>query len=743
MDFKAWELFKEGPWKSGIDVRDFIQRNYRPYDGGEGFLAGPTSRTGKLMEKLRDLLEQERSAGGVLDIDTETVSSLTSYGPGYLDRELELIAGLQTDKPLRRGVNPFGGVKMTREACEAYGYRLSDKIEKEFTYRTTHNDGVFRIYSEDIKTARKSGLITGLPDAYGRGRIIGDYRRVALYGVDALIAAKKEDKRALGAQAAEGDSLRQLEELYQQIAFLGKLKEMAALYGFDIARPAENALEAFQWLYFAYLGAIKEQNGAAMSLGRVSTFLDIYIERDLETGALDEAGAQELMDHFVIKLRMARHLRTPEYNELFAGDPMWITEAIGGTGEDGRTLVTKNSFRILHTLHNLGCSAEPNLTVLWSESLPEAFKKYAAAVSCRTSSIQYENDDLMRPLYGDDYAIACCVSAMRVGKEMQFFGARANIAKLLLLSLNGGRDEGSGAQVAPVREACKGEYLDYEEVLEQMRFYRTWLASTYVTAMNMIHYMHDKYAYEKTQMALHDTCVHRYMAFGAAGLSVLADSLSAIKHARVKPIRNREGLIVDFQTEGPYPAFGNDDDRVDRIAVEQIELFLNELKKNPTYRNAEHTLSILTITSNVVYGKKTGATPDGRKAGAPFAPGANPMHGRETHGALASLNSVAKLPYELCRDGISNTFSIVPGALGKNEETRHANLVAILDAYFACRAHHINVNVLNRVQLQAAYENPEDYPNLTVRVSGYAVNFVKLSRLHQKEIIARTFHEAM
>ncbi len=743
MDFKAWELFKEGPWKSGIDVRDFIQRNYRPYNGNEGFLAGPTSRTGKLMEKLRDLLEQERSAGGVLDIDTETVSSLTSYGPGYLDRELELIAGLQTDMPLRRGVNPFGGVKMTREACEAYGYRLSDKIEKEFTYRTTHNDGVFRIYSEDIKTARKSGLITGLPDAYGRGRIIGDYRRVALYGVDALIAAKKEDKKALGAEAAEGDSLRQLEELYQQIAFLGKLKEMAALYGFDIARPAENALEAFQWLYFAYLGAIKEQNGAAMSLGRVSTFLDIYIERDLETGALDEARAQELMDHFVIKLRMARHLRTPEYNELFAGDPMWITEAIGGTGEDGRTLVTKNSFRILHTLHNLGCSAEPNLTVLWSESLPEAFKKYAAAVSCRTSSIQYENDDLMRPLYGDDYAIACCVSAMRVGKEMQFFGARANIAKLLLLSLNGGRDEGSGAQVAPVREACKGEYLDYEEVLEQMRFYRTWLASTYVTAMNMIHYMHDKYAYEKTQMALHDTCVHRYMAFGAAGLSVLADSLSAIKHARVKPIRNREGLIVDFQTEGPYPAFGNDDDRVDRIAVEQIELFLNELKKNPTYRNAEHTLSILTITSNVVYGKKTGATPDGRKAGAPFAPGANPMHGRETHGALASLNSVAKLPYELCRDGISNTFSIVPGALGKNEETRHANLVAILDAYFACRAHHINVNVLNRVQLQAAYENPEDYPNLTVRVSGYAVNFVKLSRLHQKEIIARTFHEAM
>jgi formate C-acetyltransferase len=743
MEFKAWDHFKDGPWKSGIDVRDFIQQNYRPYEGDDRFLAGPSQRTQKLTEKLARLLEQERNAGGVLDIDTQTVSSLTSYAPGYLDKELELIAGLQTDQPLRRGVNPFGGVKMTRQACTAYGYQLSDKIEQEFTYRTTHNDGVFRIYNDDIKAARKSGLITGLPDAYGRGRIIGDYRRVALYGVDALIAAKKEDKKTLGTDATDADSIRQLEELYQQIAFLEKLKEMASMYGYDISRPAENAQEAFQWLYFGYLGAIKEQNGAAMSLGRVTTFLDIYLQRDLDAGLLDEEGAQELMDHFVIKLRMARHLRTPEYNELFAGDPMWITEAIGGTGEDGRTLVTKNSFRILHTLHNLSCSAEPNLTVLWSQSLPEPFKKYAAAVSCSTSSIQYENDDLMRPLYGDDYAIACCVSAMRVGKEMQFFGARANIVKLLLMSLNGGRDEMSGAQVAPEQEPYSGEYLDYEEVLKRMAFYRTWLAKTYVTAMNMIHYMHDKYAYEKTQMALHDTAVHRYMAFGIAGLSVFADSLSAIQYARVKPIRNEDGLIVDFETDGTYPAFGNDDDRIDRIAVEQIKLFLEELKKNPTYRSAEHTLSILTITSNVVYGNKTGATPDGRKAGAPFAPGANPMHNREKNGALASLNSVAKLPFELCRDGISNTFSIVPGALGKTEAEQHQNLVTILDGYFASRAHHINVNVLDRTQLLAAYEDPEAYPNLTIRVSGYAVNFIKLSKLHQQEIIARTFHEAM
>jgi len=743
MDFKAWDGFKQGKWKSEIDVRDFIQSNYAPYEGDEKFLAEATDRTKALMKKLQALLELEKAFGGVLDIDTQTVSSLTSYSPGYLDKELERIVGLQTDRPLRRGVNPFGGVKMTRQACKAYGYQLSDKIEQEFTYRTTHNDGVFRIYNDDIKAARRSGIITGLPDAYGRGRIIGDYRRIALYGVDKLISEKQKAKNELGMMAADAESIRQLEELYQQIAFLEKLKEMALMYGFDISDPATNAQEAVQWLYFGYLGSIKEQNGAAMSLGRVSTFLDIYFERDLARGILSEEEAQEIIDHFVMKLRMARHLRTPEYNELFAGDPMWITEAIGGTGEDGRTLVTKSSFRILHTLYNLGCSAEPNLTVLWSKSLPKAFKRFAASVSCNTDALQYENDDLMRPLYGDDYAIACCVSAMRVGKEMQFFGARANVVKLLLMSLNGGKDEMSGVQVAPAQPPCQDEFLDYEKVKSSMEFYRAWLAKTYVTAMNMIHYMHDKYAYEKTQMALHDTQVHRYMAFGIAGLSVLADSLSAIRYAGVKPIRNESGLIVDFEVQGEYPAFGNDDDRVDLIAKEQTELFIQALKDNPTYRNAEHTLSILTITSNVVYGKKTGATPDGRRAGAPFAPGANPMHNREKQGAIASLNSVSKLSYDTCRDGISNTFSIVPGALGKTEEERYANLVSVLDGYFANKAHHINVNVLNREQLIDAYEHPEQYPNLTVRVSGYAVNFTKLSRLHQQEIIARTFHGAM
>ncbi len=743
MDFNAWNDFKGTVWKQSINVRDFIRENYTPYCGDENFLAGPTNRTQSLTAKLNHLLELEQEFGGVLDIDTQTVSSLTSYKPGYLDREKELIVGLQTDRPLRRGVNPFGGVNMTRQACKAYGYELSEKIEKEFTYRTTHNDGVFRIYNDDIKAARKCGIITGLPDAYGRGRIIGDYRRVALYGVDELINEKKKDKKKLGMEVADADAIRQLEELYQQIAFLGKLKEMAGMYGIDISGPATNAKEAVQWLYFGYLGSIKEQNGAAMSLGRVSTFLDIYFERDMNAGILSEEQAQEIMDDFVLKLRMARHLRTPEYNELFAGDPMWITEAVGGTGEDGRTLVTKTSFRILHTLYNLGCSAEPNLTVLWSEKLPSAFKRFVAKISCDTDAIQYENDDLMRPLYGDDYAIACCVSAMRVGKEMQFFGARANLVKLLLMSLNGGKDEMSGLQVAPAQPSYQGEFLTYEDVLKRMDFYRAWLAKTYVTAMNMIHYMHDKYAYEKTQMALHDTNVHRYMAFGVAGMSVLADSLSAIKFAKVKPIRNEAGLIVDFETLGDYPAFGNDDDRVDFIAKEQVELFCRELKKNPAYRNAEHTLSILTITSNVVYGKKTGATPDGRKAGAPFAPGANPMHGREKHGALASLNSVAKLSFDICRDGISNTFSIVPDALGKKAEQQYSNLVSILEGYFAGKAHHLNVNVLRRECLLDAYENPGKYPNLTIRVSGYAVNFNRLSKLHQQEIISRTFHETI
>ncbi len=741
---EEWRGFKEGKWQERIDVRDFIQSNYRPYEGAADFLCGPTERTGALMKRLERLCDLEREFGGVLDIDAQTVTSLTNYRAGYLDKEREIIVGLQTDRPLRRGVNPFGGIAMTRKACEAYGYALSDKVEREFQYRTTHNDGVFRVYSDEIKTARHCGIITGLPDSYGRGRIIGDYRRAALYGVDCLIEEKQKDKaRAAAAGAMLQDDIRLLEELYQQINFLGKLKEMAALYGYDISRPAANAREAVQWLYFAYLGAIKEQNGAAMSIGRVSTFLDIYFERDIAGGLLDESGAQEIVDDFVMKLRMARHLRTPEYNELFAGDPMWITEALGGMGEDGRTLVTKTAYRMLNTLYNLGPSAEPNLTVLWAGALPEPFKLFAAKVSCDTDAIQYENDDLMRPLYGDDYAIACCVSAMRVGKEMQFFGARANLVKLLLMSLNGGRDEKSGVQVGPRRAPYEGDTLEYGKVLALMDFYRPWLAKTYVSAMNMIHYMHDKYAYEKTQMALHDTGVHRYMAFGAAGLSVLADSLSAIKYAKVRPVRGESGLITDFVTEGDYPAFGNDDDRVDDIAREQIELFYNELKKNPTYRGAEHTLSILTITSNVVYGKKTGSTPDGRKAGEPFAPGANPMHNRDRNGALASLNSVAKLSYAACRDGISNTFSIVPEALGHSDGERLDNMVAILDGYFAQGAHHLNVNVLNRETLQEAMECPEKYPNLTIRVSGYAVNFHKLSRAQQREVISRTFHSGM
>ena len=740
---EQWNGFNSGCWQEEINVRDFIQKNYTPYEGDEHFLAGATERTNKLMTKLNHLFDLEQQFGGVLDIDTYTATSLTNFGPGYLDKDEEIIVGLQTDRPLKRGVNPFGGLNMTRKACKAYGYTLSDKVEKEFTYRTTHNDGVFRVYSDEIKAARHCGIITGLPDAYGRGRIIGDYRRVALYGIDYLIEKKKEDKRRVAQEMMTQDTIRLLEELYQQINFLGKLKEMAQIYGFDISQPAANAKEAVQWLYFGYLGAIKEQNGAAMSLGRTSTFLDIYFERDLKNGVLDENGVQEIIDDFVMKLRMARHLRTPEYNELFAGDPMWITEAVGGMGEDGRTLVTKSSYRILNTLYNLGPSAEPNLTVLWSEKLPESFKRFAAKVSCDTDAIQYENDDVMRPKFGDDYAIACCVSAMRVGKDMQLFGARANLAKLLLMSLNGGRDEKSGMQVAPVHAPYDGEYLEYDKVIELMNIYRPWLARTYVNAMNIIHYMHDKYAYEKTQMALHDTDVHRFMAFGIAGMSVLADSLSAIKYAKVRVIRDESGLIKDFETVGEYPAFGNDDDRVDDIAKEQVRLFYEELKKNPTYKNAEHTLSILTITSNVVYGKKTGSTPDGRKAGEPFAPGANPMHNREKNGALASLNSVAKLSYDVCKDGISNTFSIVPKALGQNEEERLKNLTVIIDGYFAQMAQHLNVNVLNREMLIDAAEHPEKYPNLTIRVSGYAVNFHKLSKEQQREVISRTFHEAI
>lgn len=740
----AWRGFAGTKWQDNIDVRDFIQQNYTPYTGTGDFLAEPTERTADILKKAEDLMALEREKGGVLDIDTENASSLLNYAPGYLDKDNEIIVGFQTDAPLKRGVNPFGGIRMTRTACEAYGYKLSEKVETEFKYRTTHNDGVFRVYNKETRAARTCGLITGLPDAYGRGRIIGDYRRVALYGIDRLIEEKQKDKDEYGKLDMDVDNIRLLEELFQQIAFLGKLKEMAALYGCDISKPATNAKEAVQWLYFGYLAANKEQNGAAMSLGRTSTFLDIYFERDLKEGTLTESQAQEIIDDFVLKLRMARHLRTPEYNELFGGDPMWITESLGGIGEDGRTLVTKNTFRYLHTLYNLKPSAEPNLTVLWSKNLPQNFKHFCVKVSCDTDAIQYENDDLMRPIYGDDYAIACCVSAMKIGKQMQFFGARANLAKLLLMSLNGGMDENKLIQVGPVHERYDGEYLDYDKVTELLDIYRPWLARMYANTMNQIHYMHDKYAYEKTQMALHDTDVHRFMAFGVAGMSVLADSLSAIKYAKVRCIRDEEsGLITDFEIEGEYPAFGNDDDRVDSIACEQITKFYEELKKHKLYKNAEATLSILTITSNVVYGKKTGSTPDGRKKGEPFAPGANPMHGREKNGALASLNSVAKLPYSCCRDGISNTFSIVPQALGKTEDERINNLTSLLDGYFAQMAHHLNVNVLSRETLIAAYNNPELYPNLTIRVSGYAVNFCKLSREQQREVISRTFHESM
>ena len=739
----AYRDFVKGNWSDAIDVADFIRRNYTPYYGDESFLVGPTKRTKALRAVLNGLEKAERDAGGVLGIDTETVSSLLSYPPAYMDKDNELVFGLQTGAPLVRGVNPFGGIRMARSACEAYGAKMSDKIEDAFRYRTTHNDGVFRVYTDEMRKCRHVGILTGLPDAYGRGRIIGDYRRVALYGVDRLIEEKKKDKAERGKLDMSEDNIRLLEELWRQIDYLGRLKEMAAGYGFDISRPAETFLEAVQWVYFAYLAANKEQNGAAMSLGRVSTFLDIYAERDLREGRLDESGAQEIVDQFVIKLRTMRHLRTPEYNELFAGDPMWITESVGGMCEDGRPLVTKNSFRFLHTLYDLGTAPEPNLTILWSEKLPDAFKRYAARVSAETDSIQYENDDLMRPVSGDDYAIACCVSCMKVGKQMQFFGARCNLAKTLLMALNGGKDERYFMQVGPEMPVYEGDVLDYDEVIKRFDFYLAWLARTYVNTMNVIHYMHDKYAYEKIQMALHDTDVERLMAFGVAGLSVLADSLSAIKYAKVRPVRNEQGIITDFITEGDFPKFGNDDDRVDSIAKETLDKVIAELRKTPAYRGAKHTLSVLTITSNVVYGKKTGSTPDGRKAGEPFAPGANPMHNRETNGALASLNSVAKLPYEDCRDGISNTFSIVPAALGKTTEERISNLVDILDGYFKQNAHHLNVNVLDREKLVAAMNDPTLYPNLTIRVSGYAVNFNKLTKEQQREVISRTFHAAL
>ncbi len=741
MNFKAWQGFSEGDWCEHINLRDFINKNYTAYTGDADFLSGATERTKKLNQRLKELQKKERERGGVLSVDTTTVSSLCNYAAGYIDKDNEIIVGLQTDEPLKRGVNPFGGIRMARSACEAYGYQLSDKIEEYFTYRTTHNDGVFRVYTDEMKAARHCALLTGLPDAYGRGRIIGDYRRVALYGVDVLIEQKIADKKAVGERMMDAMNIKLLEELYSQIDFLKKLKKMAELYGYDISRPAENAREAIQWTYFAYLAANKEQNGAAMSFGRCSTFFDIYIERDMKAGLLSEAEAQELIDDLVIKLRAARHLRPPEYNELFGGDPMWITESVGGMGENHRTLVTKSSFRMLNTLYTLGPAPEPNLTVLWSLHLPDGFKRFCAKLSIDTDAIQYENDDLMRITYGDDYAIACCVSAMKVGKQMQFFGARTNLAKLLLLAINGGYDNMFGTRIGPQEEPMDDEVLDYTAVKARFDRYLAWLCKLYVNTMNCIHYMHDKYAYEKIQMALHDTDVDRLMAFGVAGLSVLVDSLSAIKYAKVKPIRNDDGIIVDFVTEGDFPKYGNDDDRVDEMAQDILRDVIGELKKTPTYRNAEHTLSVLTITSNVVYGKKTGATPDGRKAGEAFAPGANPMHNREENGALASLNSVSKLPYIYAKDGISNTFSIVPEALGKTDADRVNNLVSVLDGYFSNNAHHLNVNVMNRELLMKAYENPEEYPNLTIRVSGYAVNFCKLSREQQREVIMRTFHD--
>lgn len=742
MTNKEWQGFNPGRYENEIDVADFIRNNYTPYDGDASFLASSTPRTKKIMEKVNALLKAEREKGGVLDVDVENVSSLLGFNPGYIDKENEIIVGLQTDAPLKRAVNPFGGIRMARSACEAYGYKLSDKIEEEFRYKTTHNDGVFHVYTDEMRAARHVGIITGLPDAYGRGRIIGDYRRVALYGTAALIEAKKADKKRYGERDMTEENIRACEELYKQISHLEALTKMAAMYGKDVTRPAANAEEAVQWLYFGYLAAIKEQNGAAMSLGRVSTFLDIYFERDIKNGVITEQRAQEIMDDFVIKLRITRQLRTPEYNDLFGGDPTWTTESVGGMGEDGRTLVTKNSYRMLNTLYTLGSAPEPNLTILWSKNLPDAFKRFCARVSADTDSIQYENDDLMRPIYGDDYGIACCVSAMKIGKQMQFFGARCNLAKLLLLTLNGGRDENTGMQVAPVGKTFSGK-LDYDEVMREFAKYRAWLSRLYINTLNVIHFMHDKYAYEKIQMALHDTEVERFMACGVAGLSVIADSLSAIKYASVTPVTGENGLIERFEIEGDYPKYGNDDDRVDGIAVGVLKDFYEDLKKTPTYRGAKHTLSVLTITSNVVYGKKTGDTPDGRKKGAPFAPGANPMHGREHSGALASLNSVAKLPYECCRDGISNTFSIVPSALGKDAETRDRNLVNMLDGYFAQGAHHLNVNVLDREKLVAAMENPDLYPNITIRVSGYAVNFHKLSRAQQLEVLARTYHDSM
>ena len=745
MDFKQWDGFnKAGEWTKEIDVRGFIQNNYTPYTGDSSFLVGPTEKTKKLWNEVLELYKKERENGGVLDADCKTPSSINAYEAGYIDKDLEDIVGLQTDAPLKRAIMPNGGIRIVEKSAESYGFTVDP--ETEYIYhnlRKTHNDGVFEVYTPDIRAARSSHLITGLPDGYGRGRIIGDYRRVALYGVDALIAEKKVELETLDTDEFTEDVIRIREEIADQIKALDDLKKMAEKYGFDISMPASNAKEAIQWLYFGYLGATKDQNGAAMSLGRTSTFLDIYIERDMQNGTLTEEEAQELMDHFVMKLRMIRFLRAPEYNALFSGDPVWVTESIGGMGVDGRTLVTKNSFRILHTLDTLGTAPEPNLTVLWSTHLPEAFKKYCADISVRTSSIQYENDDLMRITLGDDYGIACCVSAMKIGKQMQFFGARANLAKTLLYAINGGRDENSGKQIAPKFTPITSEYLNYDEVMEKFDQMMDYVAKIYIKALNAIHYMHDKYSYEALEMALHDRDedVLRTMACGIAGLSVVADSLSAIKYAKVKVIRDETGLATDYEVEGDFPKYGNDDDRVDQIAVDVVKTFLRKLQKYHTYRGSKHTLSILTITSNVVYGKNTGNTPDGRKAGAPFGPGANPLHGRDANGALAVMNTIAKLPYEYSEDGISFTFSITPSALGKDEDTKVNNLVSMLDGYFKQNGHHINVNVFNRELLLDAMDHPEKYPQLTIRVSGYAVNFIKLTREQQLDVINRTIHE--
>ncbi|MFF5955779.1 formate C-acetyltransferase [Streptomyces luteogriseus] len=740
---EAWRGFVGTGWREHVDVRDFIQANYTPCEGDSTFLAGPTERTLAVWGKVAALFPEE-GRRGVLDVDTGTPSTITSHRPGYIDRDRELIVGLQTDAPLRRAIMPNGGLRMVENGLKAYGYQTDPFVNRVFsTYRKTHNAGVFDAYTAEMRAARKAGIITGLPDAYGRGRIIGDYRRVALYGTARLIAAKRAERALLDARPSSPDVVRDREELAEQIRALDELAEMAASYGCDVTRPAATAHEAVQWLYLGFLAAVKEQNGAAMSLGRTSTFLDVYLQRDVDEGAIDESRAQELIDDFVIKLRIVRFLRTPEYDALFSGDPTWVTESIGGVGTDGRPLVTRTSFRFLQTLHNLGPAPEPNLTVLWSPRLPEGFKRFCAQISIDTSAIQYESDDLMRPRTGDDTAIACCVSAMAVGRQMQFFGARVNLAKALLYAVNGGRDEMTGEQVAPEAPALTREYLDYEQLRAAYDHMLDWLAATYVNTLNVIHYMHDKYAYERIEMALHDHPVHRFMACGIAGLSVAVDSLSAVKYARVKVFRDATGLAVDFRTEGEFPAYGNNDDRADSIAVDLVESFMAKVRKNPTYRNAEHTQSVLTITSNVVYGRHTGNTPDGRRAGAPFAPGANPMNGRDRHGVAASALSVAKLPYEQARDGISLTTTITPEGLGHDPAERAGHLVGILDAYMASGGFHMNVNVLDRAMLEDAMEHPEKYPELTVRVSGYAVNFVRLTREQQLDVISRTFHGSL